>query len=82
MGWDKLLTGKTGDAIITADTPPWLDTLVYRNPARRVIRNQVFKFCGVTPRKIIQIGSVKLAKPGEFEKWINQANHMGQNVAA
>ena len=41
MGWDKLLTGKTADVMITSDSPPIIDTLMYRNPGRRVIKNQV-----------------------------------------
>ncbi len=79
--WDKLLTGRTGDAIITSDTPPWLDTVLYMRPARRVIRNQVLKFCGIKPRSIVQLGSVKLAKNGQVEKWLERAQRMGASAA-
>lgn len=81
LGWDKLLAGRTADAIITSDTPPWLDTLLYRRPARRVIRNQVLKFCGIAPRSIVQIGSVKLAKEGKVDKWLDRAQRMGARAA-
>mmetsp|Transcript_29419 Transcript_29419/g.57539 ORF Transcript_29419/g.57539 Transcript_29419/m.57539 type:complete len:203 (+) Transcript_29419:38-646(+) len=79
--WDKLLVGRTGDAIITSDTPPWLDTLLYLRPGRRVIRHQVLKFCGIAPRKIVQLGSVKLAKPGHVDKWLDRAQRMGARAA-
>ncbi len=82
MTWDKYLTGKTADAIITSDTPPWLDTLVYRRPARRVIRNQVFKFVGMVPRKIVQFGSVKMANHAKIAGWINSAGRLGSTAAA
>jgi putative NADPH-quinone reductase len=79
--WDKLLVGRTGDAIITSDTPPWLDTLLYLRPARRVIRNQVMKFCGIAPRAIVQMGSVKLANEGKVDTWLARAQRMGAAAA-
>ena len=82
MGWDKLLEGKTADAIITSDTPPLIDTLIYRKPARRVIKNQVLKFCGIEPKKIVQLGSVKLASAKKIQSWLSRAEHMGAAAAA
>ncbi|WP_299374231.1 NAD(P)H-dependent oxidoreductase [uncultured Tateyamaria sp.] len=81
VAWDKLLTGRTGDAIITSDTPPWIDTLLYRSPGRRVMRNQVMKFVGVKPRRVVQLGSVKLAKPEKLDRWLQQAEAMGAAAA-
>lgn len=81
MGWDKLLTGRTGDAIITSDTPPWIDTLIYRSPGRRVMRNQVMKFTGITPRNVIQMGSVKLASTTKIGQWLDKAERMGAAAA-
>lgn len=80
--WDKLLSGKTGDAIITADTPTYIDTLIYRKPARRVIKNQVLEFCGIKPKKIVQFGSVKLANEEKIKDWIRSAERMGTRAAA
>jgi len=81
MGWDKLLAGRTGDAIITSDTPPWLDTLLYRKPGRRVLRNQVLGFVGIKPRKIVQFGSVKLAGAAKIARWLGKAEAMGAKAA-
>lgn len=80
--WDKLLTDKSADAIITSDTPPLLDTVLYRKPARRVMKNQVFAFCGIEPKAVIQFGSVKLATPRKIRKWIERAQKMGAKAAA
>ncbi len=80
--WDKLLKGKTGDAIITSDTPPLIDTLLYRKPARRVIKNQVLGFCGIKSKHIVQFGSVKLATTSKIQNWINRAQRMGAKAAA
>ncbi|WP_299752614.1 NAD(P)H-dependent oxidoreductase [uncultured Tateyamaria sp.] len=81
MGWDKLLDGRTGDAIITSDTPPLLDTILYRSPGRRVMRNQVMKFVGVKPKTVVQLGSVKLAKPEKIAGWLQKAEAMGAAAA-
>ena len=80
--WEKLLTGKTADAIITADTPTWLDTLLYRKPARRVIKNQILGFCGIKTRNVVQFGSVKMASEKKINAWINRAGRMGVRAAA
>ncbi len=82
MGWDKLLKGKSADVIITSDTPPLIDNLIYRKPARRVMKNQVLGFCGIEPKKIIQFGSVKLASPKKIKNWITRARKMGARAAA
>ena len=77
MAWDKLLSGKTADALITSDTPPLIDTFIYRKPARRVMKNQVFAFCGIKTRKIVQFGSVKSASHKKIIGWIDEAKSMG-----
>lgn len=81
MGWDRLLTGRTADALITSDTPTLIDTLFYLKPPRRVIRNQVLKFCGIKPRKVVQFGSVKLAEDAKRARWIERARTMGRTAA-
>ena len=80
--WDKLLTGKSADAIITSDTPPLIDTLIYRKPARRVMKNQVLGFCGIKTRSIVQFGSVKTASDQKIFHWIGKAGRMGASAAA
>ena len=80
--WDKLLSGKTADAIITSDTPPLIDTWIYRKPARRVMKNQVLGFCGIKARSIVQFGSVKVASPKKIDRWIRTAETMGLKAAA
>ena len=82
VAWDKLLTGKTADAIITSDTPPLLDTLLYRKPARRVLKNQVLGFCGIKAKHVIQLGSVKLASSQKIKRWFRRAESLGAAAAA
>jgi NAD(P)H dehydrogenase (quinone) len=81
MGWDKLLAGKTADVIVTSDTPPLIDTLLYGRPGRRVLKNQVLGFCGIKTRKVIQFGSVKLAEPKKIQRWITRSGRLGETAA-
>ncbi len=82
MGWDKLLKGRSADVIITSDTPPLIDSLIYKKPARRVMKNQVLDFCGIETKKVVQFGSVKLASPKKIKNWIARARQMGARAAA
>lgn len=82
IGWDKLLSGKTADAVITSDTPPLIDTLIYRKPARRVIKNQVLGFCGIAAKNVLQFGPVKTSSPAKIKSWIGRAERMGAKAAA
>lgn len=81
VSWDKLLTGKTADAIITSDTPPLIDTLLYGRPGRRVMKNQILGFCGIKAKKVIQFGSVKTAPEKKITKWLNHSVRMGETAA-
>lgn len=79
--WDRLLKGRTADVIITSDTPPWYDTLLYHKPGRRVMRNQVLGFCGIKTRRIVQMGTVKTAKPDKIAAWLEKARKLGASAA-
>jgi len=82
VAWDKLLTGKTGDGIITSDTPPLIDTLLYWRPGRRVLKTQLFDFTGIKPKNIIQLGSVKMATEEKIKGWLGRVQKMGAKAAA
>jgi putative NADPH-quinone reductase len=79
--WDKLLTGRTGDVIITSDTPPWLDALLYRKPGRRVMVNQILGFCGIKVKHALQVGTVKTASERKIAGWIKKAERLGAKAA-
>lgn len=80
LAWDGLLKGRTADVIITSDTPPLFDRLAYNKPGRRVLTNQVLRFCGVKVRRVRQFGSVKMAKPRKIETWLAAAEKLGGSI--
>jgi len=81
LAWDKLLNGKTADVIVTSDTPPFWDTLMYWAPGRRVLKNQVLGFCGIKTRNALQFGSVKLATEKKVKGWLHRAERLGAKAA-
>ena len=81
LKWTKLLTGRTADVIITSDTPPLWDTLIYGRPGRRVLKNQVLDFCGIKARSVVQFGSVKMASSAKITRWIEKAGRLGARAA-
>ena len=67
--WDKLLTGRSADVILTADAPAFYDQLAYGSPARNQVSKLVLQFSGVKPVRVLQFGSVKAANEDKIEKW-------------
>lgn len=57
--WDRLLTGRSADVIITMDTPPWYLTLIYGNPVVRRWRRQILGFCGIKPIRFLRFGPTR-----------------------
>lgn len=57
--WDRLLKGRSGDVLVTTDTPvPWLK-LRFGNPLGKRLSHQVLGFCGIKPLRIGFFGPVR-----------------------
>lgn len=81
LGWDKLLSGRTADVLITSDTPPLFDRLLYGMPGRNVMKNQVLGFCGIKCKTVRQIGPIKTAKPEKIDRWLKETKALGRTAA-
>ena len=75
--WDRYLTDKTADVILTAETPGWWDWIMYGKPGRRQVTNLVLKFAGVKVTSVSQFAPVKGAKPETFDRWMKRAHFYG-----
>ena len=81
MGWDKLLVGRTGDILITSDTPPVWDRWVYGQPGRNALTRQVFKFVGIKPHQVKQIGRIQGSSDKKRGRWLKMADALGAKAA-
>lgn len=79
--WDRLLTGRSADVIITADSPAWWDQIMYGRPGKMQVQNLVLKFSGIKPVHTLQVGVVKSAQPRKIETWLSQAEARGRKAA-
>ncbi|TYP74043.1 NAD(P)H-dependent oxidoreductase [Paenibacillus methanolicus] len=77
--WDKLLTGKSARMIVTMDTPPWYNRWIYRHAGHRVMRDNILKFCGISPVRITEIGPVRPSTAEKREKWLADVRNLGMN---
>lgn len=77
--WDRLLAGRSADAIITTDTPSWYLRFAYGNPVVRRWRGQIFGFCGFKPVRIVTLGPVR---QGGTEKNITAWRRKVERLAA
>lgn len=77
--WDRLLIGRSADAIITTDTPSWYLRFAYGNPVVRRWRGQILGFCGFKPVRIVKFGPVR---HGGAEKNIGAWRRKVERLAA
>lgn len=76
----KLLKGKTGHIVVTADTPGWYDRLIMGKPAIRQFKKGTLEFCGVSPVKVSFIAPIRNSSEAFRNKWINKIYQLGQRA--
>jgi NAD(P)H dehydrogenase (quinone) len=74
---ERLLTGRSARLIVTMDTPPWYFQLFIGNPGIRMMKHSVLKFCGISPVRASQIGSVRFSTMEKRKKWLQQIRQLG-----
>lgn len=70
--WDRLLSGRSADLLVTMDTPPWYYRLVYKMPGHHQMKKTILEFCGIKPVRITSFGPIRTAKPARREKWLKK----------
>jgi len=68
--WDRLLTGRSADLLVTMDTPPPYLRLVYFDPLGWRYRRQILGFVGMRPLRFQYFGMVRRGgAERNLEKW-------------
>ncbi|GAT62812.1 NAD(P)H-dependent oxidoreductase [Paludibacter jiangxiensis] len=78
--WDKLLTGKTAQLIVTMDAPKWYNALMYRNAGIVAFKKGILEYCGVKPVKVTAFGQVKNASEATRSQWLDKVKQLGRGV--
>ncbi|MEM9705011.1 MAG: NAD(P)H-dependent oxidoreductase [Pseudomonadota bacterium] len=78
--WDRLLSGRSADVIITADTPKFFLQLSYGSPILKQIEKQVLGFCGFKPVRVKYFAPVRTKNDKAIEKWEANAKTFGSKI--
>ncbi|HYN42698.1 MAG TPA: NAD(P)H-dependent oxidoreductase [Thermoanaerobaculia bacterium] len=76
--WDRLLTGRTAELIVTMDSPPWYYRWLAGQPGHRMMKKSVLEFCGIRPVGVTSIGGVRQSTPNRRQAWLAKARQLGK----
>jgi putative NADPH-quinone reductase len=78
--WDRLLSGRSAQLLVTMDTPPWYYRLVYRMPGHNQMKRTILEFSGIKPVAIRSFGPVRGSSQQQREKWLGKSMEYGRKV--
>lgn len=73
-----LLSGRTGRAIVTSDTPNLFFGLLYRKALLRQIKGQIFHFVGIKPARITHFAPASKADADQIASWMDVIRTLGR----
>lgn len=75
--WDKLLSGRTADLLVTLDTPAWYFRWIYGAPAHRQMVRTILGFCGIKTRRLSEFTPVRPSSEEQRQRWLRKAEQLG-----
>jgi putative NADPH-quinone reductase len=75
--WDKLLSGRTADLLVTLDTPPWYFRWIYGAPAHRQMTRTILGFSGIRTRRLAEFAPVRPSSEEQRQSWLRRAETLG-----
>jgi NAD(P)H dehydrogenase (quinone) len=82
LGWDRLLEGRTGELLVTMDTPPFVYRWVYGAAGDRIMASRTLGFCGIRTVRATHFGPVRKSTPDLRRNWLIKARVLGVKAAA
>ena len=79
-GWDRLLKGRTGELIVTMDTPPLIYRWMFGAAGDRVMTKRTLDFCGIKPVRVTHFGPVRSSTDRARAAWLSKATSLGQRA--
>ena len=78
--YDKLLSSKTAQLIVTMDKPRWVYRFIDKAPGTNSLVRSTLKFCGVSPVRILHLGFVKYSPEEKRREGLKSAYRKGKQV--
>lgn len=76
--WDKLLSGRSAELLVTMDSPPWYYRWVQHMPGHHQMKTTILEFSGIRPVRVRGFGPVRGADAARRARWLAQARAHGQ----
>lgn len=80
--WDRLLTGRSAELLVTMDSPPWYYRWVQRQPGHRQMKQTILEFSGIQPVRVHSFGPVIRSSDATRARWIQRAHTLGARAGA
>lgn len=78
--WDKLLSGRSADLLVTMDTPRWYFRWIYGAPAHRQMVRTILGFCGIKTRRLSEFAPVRPSSEEQRQTWLRKAEALGNKA--
>lgn len=80
LGWDRLLSGRTSELIVTMDTPPGIYRWMFGAAGDRILAKRTLDFCGIKCLRTTHFGPVRSATAQQREAWIAKVTQLGRKA--
>ena len=78
--WDKLLTGRSAELLVTMDTPSWFYRWIWNRPGHNEMKKTILGFCGIKVNRISDFSPIKGSSQEKREKWLKIAKELGKKA--
>ncbi|MBM7059668.1 NAD(P)H-dependent oxidoreductase [Pseudomonas sp. UL073] len=78
--WEKLLSGRTADLLVTLDTPRWYFRWLYGAPAHRQMVRVVLGSCGIKTQRLTSFSPVRTSSETQRQNWLRKAEALGSRA--
>ncbi len=78
---EKLLTGRTAQVLVTADTPGWVFRWIYGSGARKQTEKQILAFCGFKPKGYHMFSPIHGSNDADRSRMLSRAGALGRKAA-
>ncbi len=65
-----MLSGRTGQVIMTSDSPNWYFRILLHRPLYWQLKKQIFEFVGFKPVRITHFAQASHPKAGQVDQWV------------
>lgn len=74
--WDKLLSGRSAQLLVTMDSPPWYYRWINRMPGHHQMKRTILEFCGISPVLVHSFGPVRGSSPELRQRWLAKVSKL------